>query len=609
MVDVALTLVAATGFLALLAIAIRRDVRWRQPGARALAHVLGVYVVAALAVAAEMLPGLPQAVEDLLAALLAAAFSIIPLLMLRFADEFVRVPRLLGLAAAAVWVPMAVATMLFSLEALPTGVENVLLALFVVLWAFSHGVAVVWLLRGSRRVAAIVARRRAQLISTAVGGLGAVLPIGVVIGEIVDADQVGTGILFFAVLTVAALLLGFAPPPMLRWHWSRADREQLEHAQRRLVEVDDPDELAGELLPHVMGQAGAAGGWLLVGGEVVASVPPGSSTPLVPTSAGQQEPVAVEVTDEGHVLIARTTNGHLVLAVDPFALLFGARDLDTVSALAVQLDLVLDRARLKSRELAAVQQAEEARRIAEVERIRDDVLATVSHEMRTPLTTVCGVSALLEQRWGDLDEDARLHMVSRVAANADDLRVAIEEILELTAHRLAAPGQPSLRPVDVERLLRRTVSDLNGALDAHDVLVVAPEGTVARLDVAATQQMLRHLLTNAAKFAPAGTPIEVEAQVTGADLRLAVSDRGPGMEAEDLERAFEPFYRGGNVLHRETRGLGLGLAVVNALAASVGAHLEADSKPQRGTRVTVTLPEAVEVSAVGLADRDSRVGR
>jgi two-component system, OmpR family, sensor histidine kinase KdpD len=279
---------------------------------------------------------------------------------------------------------------------------------------------------------------------------------------------------------------------------------------------------------------------------VVASAPQGSSPPLVPSAAAdpQPEPVAVEVTDEGHVLVAPTTNGHLVLAVDPFALLFGARDLDTISALAVQLDLVLDRARLKSRELAAVRQIEEARRIAEVERIRDDVLATVSHEMRTPLTTVCGVSSLLEQRWGDLDEDGRLRMVSRIAANADDLRAAIEEILELTAHRLAAPGEPSLRPVEVEGCCAAPSAICNGMLAGHDVLVLAPDGVVAHLDVAVTQQMLRHLLANAAKFAPAGTPIEVEARGRGPDLCLVVSDRGPGMDAEDLERAFEPFYRG-----------------------------------------------------------------
>ena len=609
MVDVSLTLTAGAGFVALLAIATHRHARWRQPGARALSDVLAAYVVAALAVAAGMLPGIPQGAQDAFSAVTAAVFSIIPLLMLRFADEFVAVPRLVGLAAVAVWVPMTSATVLFVLGVMPSRAEDVLLTLFVVLWAVSHGAAVVWLLRGSRRLTAIVARRRAQMMASAVGGLGAVLPIGIVVGQLLDADQAGTGILVFGAITVAALLLGFAPPPMLRWQWSRRDREQLEFAQRRLVEADDSAELAGELLPHVMRQAGAAGAWLLAGDEVVASVPDSADPPLRPVTRAPLGLVEVEATDDGHALVAPTTNGYLVLAVDPFALLFGARELDTISALAVQLDLVLDRARLKARELAAVQQVEEARRISEVERIRDDVLATVSHEMRTPLTTVCGVSALLEQRWGDFDESARLRMVSRIAANADDLRAAIEEILELTAHRLATPDEPSLRPVEVSGLLRRTVNDCNGMLAAHDVLVVAPDGVVANLDAAATQQILRHLLANAAKFAPAGTPIEVEGRAEGADLRLAVSDRGPGMDAEDLERAFEPFYRGGDVLRRETRGLGLGLAVVNALALSVGAHLDADSAPERGMRVTVTLPDAVAVADASADDRASWVDR
>ena len=603
MVDVALTLTAVAGFVTLLAIAIHRHARWRQPGALALAHVLAAYVLAALASLAGVLPNVPGAVDEPRRAVLVAAFSLIPLLMLRFAEEFVPVPRLVGYAAVAAWVPMAVASMLYTLDAAPPAAEPVILWAFVLLWALGHGVAVVWLLRGSRRVAAVVARRRAQLMAGAVAGLGAVLPIGVVVGELIDTDQAGTGILLLAVVAIAALLLGFAPPPMLCWQWSRRDREQLEHAQRRLVEGDDPHELAVELLPHVMRQSGAVGAWLLAGDEVVASVPESAAPPLRPATRESPGTVAVETIDDGHVLVAPTTNGHLVLDVDPFALLFGARELDTISALAVQLDLVLDRARLKALELDAVRQTEEARRITEVERIRDDVLATVSHEMRTPLTTVCGVSSLLEQRWGELEEDARLHMVSRIAANADDLRVAIEEILELTAHRLATSDAPSLRPVEVAGLLRRTVSDCNGMLDAHDVLVLAPDGVVARLDVAATQQMLRHLLANAAKFAPADTPIEVEARSEGPDLCLVVSDRGPGMDAEDLERAFEPFYRGGDALRRETRGLGLGLAVVNALAASVGAHLAADSARERGTRVTVTLPDAVEVAEASVGDR------
>lgn len=491
MLDLALTVAAVAGFAALLVSATRRHARDRQPGALALAHVLGVYVVAGLASLGQLLSDVPGPVDDLSRALLAAAFSIIPLLMLRFADEFVAVPQRLQYLAVGVWVPMAVVMMLSVLDALPTGSEGVVLTLFVLLWAAGHGVAVAWLLRGARRLAAVVARRRAQLMAAAVGGLGAVLPLGVLVREVTDAEQVTTPVLLFAVATICALLLGFAPPSMLRWQWSRRDRELLEHAQRRLVEVDDPDELAAELLPHVMGQCGAAGAWLLAGDEVAASSPEGTPSPWRPSSPATEATEVAEVfvasTADGHVLVAPTMRGHLVLAVDPFALLFGAGELDTVSALAVHLDLVLDRARLKARELDVIREVEEARRIADVERVRDDVLATVSHEMRTPLTTVCGISSLLEQRWGEL-----------------------------------------------------------------------------------------------------------EAATVGGDLRITVSDRGPGMDREDLERAFEPFYRGGDVLRRQTRGLGLGLAVVTALAASVGAHLEADSEPQRGTRVTVILPDAVE---------------
>lgn len=113
---------------------------------------------------------------------------------------------------------------------------------------------------------------------------------------------------------------------------------------------------------------------------------PGASEPPWRPDEGAQDGgdgrVLVRHTGDGHLLVAPTARGHLVLDVDPYALLFGARELATAAALGVQLDVALDRARLKGRELEAVRASEQARRIADVERVRDDVLATISHEMR-----------------------------------------------------------------------------------------------------------------------------------------------------------------------------------------------------------------------------------
>lgn len=166
-------------------------------------------------------------------------------------------------------------------------------------------------------------------------------------------------------------------------------------------------------------------------------------------------------------------------------------------------------------------------------------------------------------------------------------------MLALTANRLASPARSSPRPIDVSALLRRVVAGSSDALADHEVLVAAPEDASASLDVAVTEQILQRLLANAVRFSPPGSPVEIEATATGDDLRIAVSDRGSGMSQGDLEQAFEPFYRGGDVLRRETRGLGMGLAVVNTLARSIGARVEAESQEGRGTRVTLVVPGAL----------------
>jgi hypothetical protein len=183
MVDVALTLVAAAGFLALLAHRDPPDARWRQPGRPCAGARAGVYVVAALGTPPGCCPACPGRWTSCSQALLAAAFSIIPLLMLRFADEFVRSRAWSARRGGRLGADGGRDGAVQPRRPPGRGPRASCWTLFVLLWAVSHGVAVIWLLRGSRRVAAVVARRRAQLMAIAVGGLGAVLPVGVVSGR------------------------------------------------------------------------------------------------------------------------------------------------------------------------------------------------------------------------------------------------------------------------------------------------------------------------------------------------------------------------------------------------------------------------------------------
>ncbi len=594
-IDLILTAVAAAGFVTLLAVAVRRHVRDGQPGATELAQLLGVYSLAAVLHGVEQLPGLPAAVGLPVLLLTATAFAVIPLLVTRFADVFDPVAR--GIWRLALWAtPVLVAgALLYVLEVLSGLMASAWLAVFLALWVAGHGTAAIRLWRGGRGATAAVARRRSQLMAAAVAGLGALLPVAGLAGALDQQAESLTGILLFAVVTVGLLLLGFVPPAALRWHWARRDRDQLALAERRMFEIDEPERLAGELLPHVTRLAGGTAAWLFAGDEVVVAVPDGASpvwTPDAGESAGQVQ-VRAATDGSGHVLVAPTVRGCFVVRVDPYALLFGARDLDAVGVLAVHLDVALDRARLKARELLTIREVDAARRVAEVERIRDDVLSTVSHEMRTPLTSVCGVSSLLVQRWDELDDTRRRTLVARLETNADDLRRVVEDLLQLTAQRMGRFAAPSPEPVPLVPLVTRLVTGLHGQLDGRDVAVQIPGEPVVELDVASVEQILRHLLVNAAKFSPAHEPVELRVDTIGRDVRLTVVDRGPGMEPGDLSLAFEAFHRGGDVLRRETRGLGVGLALVAALAETLGATIEPVSVPDRGTEVTLVLPDAL----------------
>jgi two-component system, OmpR family, phosphate regulon sensor histidine kinase PhoR len=568
--------------------------------------------VLALIAGATMVPDLGPLVDRAGSLTMAAGFGLVPLLMLRFARVFGAVPSWVWHGAVAGTPVLVGGALLFVLDVLSPALSRTWLVVFVALWFIGHLLAANALRRGGRGRALAVARRRAQLMAVAVLGLGSIMPLAGMSG-VLTQDGSATGILLFSALVVGLLLFGFAPPAAVRWHWSRHEREELGHAQRRLIESDDPERLATDLLPHIARLAGGSAAWWIADDEILGAHPVGTPVPPAALRGTDAAPAAIPHTSvrvtvvtadrRERLLVADTGRGRLVIVVDPYALLFGARDLEAVAVLATQLAVAVDRARLRARELTTVREREAARRIAEVERVRDDVLATVSHEMRTPLTTVCGVTSLLLDRWEHLDDTRRQQLLSRVAANAEDLRSVVEDLLDLTAQRLATSGSGTEEETEIAALVTEVTDRLRVALEGHRLTTDVPDGTTVMVDRAVVAQMLRHLLLNAAKFSDPGTAIRVTGTVEDGALALTITDEGVGMEAAELERAFDPFFRAGDVLRRETRGLGLGLTLVAALAEVVGADIRTHSEPGVGTDVTLRLPRVVRVGAVDGADR------
>ena len=220
-------------------------------------------------------------------------------------------------------------------------------------------------------------------------------------------------------------------------------------------------------------------------------------------------------------------------------------------------------------------------RLAANEEARRTLLADVSHELRTPLTVMQGT---LE---GVLDgvypaDEAHLRPVldeTRVLSRLiDDLRtLSLSEAGALRLHR---------EPTDLEALLAEVVASQRAAADEAGVRLdlEVSDLTPILVDAARIRQVVANLVANALRFTPQDGRVLVSASDDGA-VTIRVSDTGPGMEAEEVEHAFDRFYRSSG-----SSGSGLGLSIARNLVEAHGGHIGLESEPGKGTTVEVILP-------------------
>lgn len=229
-------------------------------------------------------------------------------------------------------------------------------------------------------------------------------------------------------------------------------------------------------------------------------------------------------------------------------------------------------------------------RLREAERLKDDFVSTVSHELRTPATVIKAANELLFTRWEQLPAETRDQLRARIDAHADQLASLLDSLLayrDLDAGRM----QPDLTPVDVADLLgavrrraeaRDEAETRPVAWQVDDVTVVAdPDGI---------RRVVSILVDNALTHTPAGTRLTVAARRRDGQVRVTVSDNGPGIDPDQLAALRRPFTRHGDVLTRDTRGLGLGLAIAELILHAHGRQLHIDSRPGEGTRCSFELP-------------------
>jgi signal transduction histidine kinase len=232
-----------------------------------------------------------------------------------------------------------------------------------------------------------------------------------------------------------------------------------------------------------------------------------------------------------------------------------------------------------------------------VERLRDDILATVSHEFRTPLAAVVGFSSVLQERWGFLDEEARGRAIGHIAVQARRLERLLTDLLDLDRLRQGIVT-PIRRNTDVRQLIEH-VAEAHRTHE-HPVEIDADPIT-ACIDRPKVERIVENLLANALKHTPRGTAVVVRLEQQGDDLTIVVDDEGVGVPDEFKTAVFDVFDRGRNAMSGET-GAGVGLSVVARFAELHGGRAWVVDRDGRGASFRVLLPGCV-VRDAALADR------
>ena len=405
----------------------------------------------------------------------------------------------------------------------------------------------------------------------------------------------------FAVMVVVALVIGTLVASVRaqsRVAGARERRTALLYAMsRELVATRTPEALARVAVRHVAESFGSEVAVLLPDAAGRLRHPTG---PALPGSLrGADLSVAQWVHDHGHpaglgtdtlpaapaqYLPLKDSRGPLgVLAVRPGhrRRLLLPEQQHLLETFAGQIGLAIERAHL-------AEEAAAARVAAETESLRNTLLSSISHDLRTPLAVIAGASSVLCDPGISLDAGTSRQLASSIEAKAREMSELVSNVLELMRFE---SGEVRLRRdwQTVDDLVGTALGRYAEALRSHVVTVSVPTDLPpVEVDALLLTQVLGNLLENAARHTPAGTAIHVVAAREGAVLRVNVEDNGPGLPPGDPERLFAKFQRVRD--EGNTGGAGLGLAICSAIVHAHGGSISAAQRPGGGARFSFTLP-------------------
>jgi PAS domain S-box-containing protein len=227
--------------------------------------------------------------------------------------------------------------------------------------------------------------------------------------------------------------------------------------------------------------------------------------------------------------------------------------------------------------------------------LKDQFLGLVSHELRTPISTVVGNAQLLLRRGDRLPTQAREEALLDIATESERLQRIIENLLALT--RLEATGEVTSTPVDVSVVAREVIESMRRRNPGREIVLGTADVPDAMADPILISLVIENLVSNALKYSPQGTPIEVLLiHNEQDDPELHVLDRGIGIAREDSERIFEAFYRAASGI-ANAEGMGLGLAVCRRVVAALGGSIRVEPRAGGGSDFSFSIPGLREIAS------------
>ncbi|MFT4745284.1 MAG: signal transduction histidine kinase [Nitriliruptoraceae bacterium] len=577
--------------LAFAALGVATRIPAIRGGVRSLHRLSSFFLLLAVLASTPSPAGAPQGdIAPLTVAWLLGSLAAYPFLLLRYTDAIAPLPRPLWrwlaalTAVQAAAFPAMLATMSLQDAAL------LMLAAQSVIAVAAHAVTFAVTRRRTPRMSSNYARVRAATVNIGLTLVGGALAIGVF------EPRLRWLTLTLATVSVTLLIVGAAPPRWMRSLLLQQDLDAIEshvlataadadagaaaflEAVRVLVRADLVDLMRDHSLVATAGATDAAS-WDQQALQHKRDGP-------APIGATVQVDRMTAPDDSSRWLIRAGCDGDVLsIATRQDPVSHGLHDTALLPRLVRRIGHAMDASSLTEqrqlRELAE-QQSESYRATAA---LKDDLLSTINHELRTPLTTVNGALALVTDRWDSISEMQRRQLVERAAANASTLQLLVLDVLDLAALRAGSVVVANTE-VRVQDLIEAAIDGL-GPSDRLDVRV---EGTTCTTDQPLTSRTIRHLVRNALEHTHGMVIVDVRA--TSSSLEVQVFDEGSGVPPELVE----PMARGGHYLHRTSRGLGIGLALVRETVRLQGGSMSLLSPITGGTTVRCELPALHPVS-------------